>query len=100
MNVKINITVYILFLFSICTAQDQKKDKAVFIEPKNEFLEQIKEEIKKFSEKEEEPKKELRMNFEGRTLPISLDQFDTLWHQPPVSQGYTGTCWCFCTRIM
>lgn len=97
MNMKINILFYVLFLLSICIAQDQEKDKSIFVEPQNEFLEQIKKEIKNFREIEEEPKREFHMEFEGMTLPTSLEQFNTLWHQPPVSQGYTGACWCFCT---
>lgn len=96
MNMKINILFYVLFLLSICIAQDQKKDKSIFVEPQNEFLEQIKEEIKNFREIEEKPKRKFHMDFEGMTLPTSLEQFNTLWHQPPVSQGITGACWCFC----
>ncbi|NTW33465.1 MAG: peptidase C1, partial [Bacteroidetes bacterium] len=30
-------------------------------------------------------------------IPTSVDQFTKSWYQPPVSQGNTGTCWCFST---
>jgi len=96
MNYSIFSVVIILFLFSICVSQDQKNDNGIFVEPKNEFMEEIKDEIQKYEEDEEKPKIEFHMNFEGMTLPTSLDQFDTLWHQPPVSQGRTGACWCLC----
>lgn len=82
---------------TILNAQDQIKDKAVFIEPKNEFWEQIKAENEKFLKKEEEPKKKIHMDFSGMDLPKSPDEFDVQWHQPPISQGNTGSCWCFCT---
>ena len=28
-------------------------------------------------------------------LPADTSEFTRLWHNSPVSQGYTGTCWCF-----
>ncbi|RQV95808.1 MAG: peptidase C1 [Calditrichaeota bacterium] len=37
------------------------------------------------------------MDVEGMDLPASKDQFTFQWHNDPISQGYTGTCWSFCT---
>ncbi len=30
-------------------------------------------------------------------LPTSKDEFTSYWYNDPVSQGRTGTCWCFST---
>ncbi|OPX32388.1 peptidase C1 [candidate division KSB1 bacterium 4484_188] len=37
------------------------------------------------------------MDFDGIELPTSTSQFKQYWHNPPISQGLTGTCWCFST---
>jgi bleomycin hydrolase len=76
-------------------AQEERRDRGIFTEKKNEFLEHIKEEIKKFEEKEKEPKKVFKMDFTGLDLPDSVDEFTKHWHSEPISQGLTGTCWCF-----
>ena len=39
----------------------------------------------------------LKMNFEGVDVPKSIDEFEVFWHNAPVSQGFTGTCWDFST---
>ncbi|NOZ57931.1 MAG: hypothetical protein GXO73_14220 [Calditrichaeota bacterium] len=30
-------------------------------------------------------------------MPHSLDEFQVIWHNPPVKQDTTGTCWAFST---
>lgn len=30
-----------------------------------------------------------------RQFPVQPALYNKVWHQPPVSQGATGTCWCF-----
>jgi bleomycin hydrolase len=78
-------------------AQTEKKDKAVFVEPKNGFFDKIKKESEKFTKKDEAPKKEMRMDLSTVPLPSSVDQFTRQWHTPPISQGNSGMCWCFST---
>lgn len=44
------------------------------------------------------PGKYLTMDVEGENYPNKLEFYDnTIWHQNPVSQGKTGTCWAFST---
>lgn len=78
------------FLFS----QIPQMDKGIFVEKKNEFFDQIEYKNKKYSEDEKE---RFIMDFEGMDLPESLEEFTTFWHNAPISQGNSGTCWCFCT---
>lgn len=73
------------------------QSKGKFIESKNEFWKHIEDEIAKYEEKEKEPKMIFQVDLEGVTIPTSVEQFETYWHQPPISQGNTGTCWSFST---
>ena len=37
------------------------------------------------------------MDMNGMELPNKVDLYKQQWHFPPVSQGNTGSCWCFST---
>ncbi len=78
-----------------CTAQT--KDKGKLVESKNEMLDKIKKAANEFSKKPEEKKLSFMMDISGKDIPESIDDFTTYWHNPPHSQGYTGTCWSFST---
>ncbi len=39
-------------------------------------------------------------DFSHIAKPASLDEFTTLFHNPPVRQWWTGTCWCFSTTSL
>ncbi len=97
---KWSVTIVALF-FLICpgqvSAQQERKDRAIFVEPRNEFLDSIKKEIGDFNKKPETNKKKFRMDFADIKLPKSTEEFTAYWHTPPVSQGQTGTCWSFST---
>jgi bleomycin hydrolase len=78
-------------------AQD-RRDAASYIEPaKNEFYEKIKKSNDSFFTKKEEPKKRMYMDYAGVDLPKSMNEFKIVTTDQPVSQGITGTCWCFST---
>ena len=97
MKKMIAMAMFILILISVLGAQDEKRSKSVFIEPHNQFWENIEAENESFAVPEAEPEKVFHMDFSGLDLPDSTDQFTTFWHQPPLSQGNTGACWCFAT---
>jgi len=43
-------------------------------------------------------RKNFSVDLSGRDLPNRLELYpDRYWHNPPVSQGNTNTCWCFST---
>ncbi|MBI5402168.1 MAG: peptidase C1 [Ignavibacteriae bacterium] len=89
------ILILISLLFApVLTAQNEK-NKGEFIESKSDFYENMTGEIQKFNEPVKEVKKAFKMDFTGMDLPKSLGEFKYLWHNPPVSQGMTGTCWSF-----
>jgi len=87
----------LFFLGTLLLGQEVRLDSGFVTDYKNEFYEHIKAEIKKFEEKEKEPKKVFKMDFSGLDLPDTVNEFTQYWHNPPISQGRTGTCWCFST---
>jgi bleomycin hydrolase len=78
-------------------AQVERKDKATFVEPKNEFWDSIKATTDKFNKKTEPSKKAFKLDFSSIKGPGSPDEFTKYWHFPPISQASTNTCWCFST---
>ncbi len=39
----------------------------------------------------------LKADLTGRNFPTDPQLYQQVWHQPPVSQGKTSTCWCYAT---
>jgi bleomycin hydrolase len=44
-----------------------------------------------------EREKILSCDFTGLDFPGDVSDFNSQWHNKPLSQGATGTCWCFAT---
>lgn len=99
---KISFILMLFFLINSMSilAQEVKKDKGVFISPKNDFYEEIKKGIEVFNKKEKKERKVFKVDFTGMNLPKSADEFTTYWRNEPISQGITGTCWSFSTLSM
>ena len=82
---------------SISFAQTDRKDKAIFIESKNEFWDSVKVTIDQFNKKNEPSNKTFKLDFSSIKGPVSSNEFTQYWHAPPISQASTNTCWCFST---
>ncbi len=94
--------VYLLFvsvLLFLCLSPltAQHKDKGIFQEPKNEFLDSIKKESDLFTKKATPPARAFKVDFTKIKHPTSTDEFKKQWANDPVSQGLSGMCWCFST---
>jgi len=89
---RVTLTVFVLAFFISVNAQSKGK----IVESHNQFWDQIEKGIENY-EKKEEPRMIFQVDLDGVTIPTSVDQFETYWHQPPISQGNTGTCWSFST---
>ena len=92
----------LLISMAAAYAQDTGRDKGVFEEYEPGFYQNfILKDIREVKEKQQPPKvrKYFRMDQSGLELPnkVSLYQEHSCWHNPPTSQGNTGTCWCFST---
>jgi len=98
---KIVVLFLIVFCSTVVFAQNTpRKDKAIFKEYKAGYYQNsILKGIEEFEKKDETPKttKKFKIDYTGMDIPTSVDQFTRSWYQPPISQGNTGTCWCFST---
>jgi bleomycin hydrolase len=75
----------------------QVRNKAAFIQPKSEYWEVIQQNVDEFNKKETPAKKSFKMDFTGLDIPKSKSEFTFQWHNDPINQGITGTCWSFST---
>ena len=73
------------------------QDKGGFESYSNNFYGIIMSESNTYKKKKQEEHKAFKMNFDGKEIPQSLDEFTLVASENPTSQGNTGTCWCFST---
>jgi bleomycin hydrolase len=94
------ITLIVLFSGAI-NVSAQNKDKAVFRESKPGFYQNsILRDDREVREKTEPAKvnKSFVADLSSVALPNKVDLYrNKQWHNAPVSQGNTSTCWCFST---
>ena len=95
----ISLLIVVLFLSFITSSFSQdKKNSGIFVEEKDGFYKnEILKSIDEFNNPEKERKKDFKLDFAGMDFPKSKDEFTSYWFSDPVSQGRTGTCWCFST---
>jgi bleomycin hydrolase len=79
----------------------QNKDKAIFRESKPGFYQNsILRDDRELNERVEPAKinRNFVVDLTSASLPNKMDLYKSQqWHNAPVSQGNTGTCWCFST---
>ncbi|MBX7095461.1 MAG: hypothetical protein K1X56_12140 [Flavobacteriales bacterium] len=95
---KISILSFSLFLALGLQAQD--KNKGTFIQVKPGYYQNsILKGIQDYEEKKAEEKKHqvFKVDLSNATLPTDPEKYTSIWHNSPISQGNTGTCWCFST---
>jgi bleomycin hydrolase len=96
MKAKAILFVMILFVSPLwLDAQNEHRDKATFVEPKNEFMDSIRAQVGEFNRKQQPPRKAFQMDFSTVHAPTSVTEFKQIWHNKPVSQAISGMCWCF-----
>ncbi len=78
----------------------QQKNKAVYTEPKSGYYDTIRTNIEEFNKKPSTDKKSFKMDFTGIDIPKSKTEFTSFWHNGPINQGMTGTCWSFSATSM
>lgn len=91
------VTLLFVVTFFSSISFSQTKNKASYIEQKSEFFEQMEKDLDAFNKIKSEKPKSFKMDFSEIDVPKSLDEFEIFWHNEPVSQGFTGTCWAFST---
>lgn len=97
MKLNIFVIIVILCLSSVSQSysQSNRKDKGVFIERKNETWDTIKKQVDEFDKKTTPEKKSFILDFSGINVPKTIEECKPVWHNQPVMQSWTGTCWAF-----
>jgi len=96
MKIKSSIVAALLAVTSCSVqAQIQQRDKGHFVEPKNEFMDSVRAETGRFSKQEQPWARAFQMDFSTVAAPASINEFRQCWHNKPIAQAITGTCWCF-----
>ncbi len=90
----IKLFVALVILSSVAIAQD-RRDTGIMTDYTNPYWDEIKKGITEFETKEKPKKLDFKMDFTGIELPKKTDEFKQIWHNEPISQGATGTCWSF-----
>ncbi len=82
-----------------------RHDKGVFIEYGNPFWNEIQKSTNEYYSNQtkkstaakdgSEAASDFKMNFDGLDLPQNAADFKQQWHNEPVTQGWTGTCWSY-----
>jgi bleomycin hydrolase len=97
---KTGILCGILTIAVFTSAQTPQKDKGIFktYEP-GYFQNSILKGIEEFESQNVTPKANRTFKADAGSflIPASKDEFKTFWHNAPVSQGNTNTCWSFST---
>lgn len=78
----------------------EQKDKAVYVtDPPSYYRSTILKGIESYKnkDKKEKPRRYFKVDLSGKTLPTDPQEYNQVWHTKPISQGRTGTCWCFST---
>lgn len=94
----------IIWLSNTFNLNAQTRDKSVFREYKPGYYENsILRDDREVKEKAEpaSPARRFSVDLSGVSLPNKIDLYKSRqWHNPPVSQGATNTCWCFSTTSL
>lgn len=83
----------LLLISTISFSQDTGK----FENYSNPFYTKIMEQSNSYYNQVKEEGKTFKMNFDRKKIPQSLEEFTIIDVADPISQGNTGTCWCFST---
>ena len=98
-NFKLIQTIIVSGLIFTVPSNAQNKDKAIFVVPKpgfyqNSILKDDREVNVRLSPPAEH--KIFTADLSGYQFPAQVDLYtNQQWHNPPISQGNTNTCWCF-----
>ena len=92
------ISLFIVIIHYNFAQEVKPRDKGVFKEYEPGYFQNVI--LKAISENEAKPEEVhsyFEMDFEGLNYPTDPEKYTQYFHQDPLSQGRTGTCWCFAT---
>lgn len=91
-----NLFIILILLVNV-VSYSQEKNKGIFVQPKNEYWDEISKKIQEFNTPPAKENKKFKVDFSGLDIPKSIKEFKYYWHNTPENQGQTGTCWSFST---
>lgn len=100
MNSILRSYMFIVMISIAFNGFSQNKDKAAFQASKPGFYQNsILKDDRELKEKNDENKvsRHFVVDMTTANFPNKLDLYTSQWHNTPVSQGNTGSCWCFST---
>ncbi len=93
------VFVFINFFFISCARKESPPQKTV-IKIEDKEIQECSEAVYKTREFRGRERSYLSADFSGISRPTSLDEFTIGFHNPPIRQFQTGTCWCFATTSL
>jgi bleomycin hydrolase len=93
---KNNIFLFISFLL---TTLVWSQDKGVFKPVPNNYYQQILRDVNGYeaNQQQQESNTILAVDHSKANYPKDPEAYKSVWHNNPISQGLTSTCWCFAT---
>ena len=91
------MNVRIIGILLIISSVAFSQDKGIFETYSNPFYDKMIQESNDYEKVKKIESKSFKMNFDGKKIPQSLEEFTIIDVNEPISQGNTGTCWCFST---
>ncbi len=103
MNSKKNLLVFpiifIVFSVNVFAQKTEKRDKTIYTEKKAGYYQNVVLKSIELDDKNktaiQEPAKTFSVDFAGNVYPTDTSNYTKYWHNNPLNQGLTGTCWCF-----
>jgi bleomycin hydrolase len=97
---KINKLLLLLIVIPLFAyPQKEKRNKSIYSEKKAGYYQNV---LLKNIEKEDQnsviesnSSKFFSVDFSGISFPTDTSKYSKQWHNTPINQGLTGTCWCF-----
>jgi len=98
MRTSILLIICTIFFQPLMSQEIKEQDKAVYKERQAGFYQQtIKKNFEQLAAEEQSVPKYFGVDFSDQDFPTDLDDYKIYWHNNPISQGATGTCWSFAT---
>lgn len=94
--ISITIIVFLLVSTQANSQKTEKKDKSVYSAKKPGYYQNVL--LKSIDNENITIKKEqfqFSMDFSNHTFPTDTAKYSKIWHNKPLNQGLTGTCWSF-----
>ena len=96
MKSSILVLICMIVFQSLLAQEVLEQDRAIYKERQEGFYQQsIKKSFEKKSEEKQKAPRYFGVDFSGKDFSTDINDYEVYWHNTPLSQGATGTCWSF-----